>query len=100
MTVAFETPAFRPPAPIPREEPSGMLGFLLALRRNPLTTWTARHFREKVISGENALGRIIVVNDPAIIRHVLVDNAANYRKDDLQLRILAPGLGRGLLTAQ
>lgn len=41
----------------------------------------------------------MVVNDPAIIRHVLVDNAANYRKDDLQLRILAPGLGRGLLTA-
>ena len=76
-----------------------MLGFLLALRRNPLTTWTARHFREKVIAGENALGRIIVVNDPAIIRHVLVDNAANYRKDDLQLRVLAPGLGRGLLTA-
>ena len=77
-----------------------MLGFLLALRRDPLTTWTERHFREKVDSGEGILGRIMVVNDPAIIRHVLVDNAANYRKDDLQLRILAPGLGRGLLTAE
>ena len=34
------------------------------------------------------------------IRHVLLDNAANYRKDDLQLRVLSPGLGNGLLTAQ
>ena len=41
------------------------------------------------------LGRITVVNDPAAIRHVLVDNAANYRKDDLQRRVLAPGLGNG-----
>jgi cytochrome P450 len=41
-----------------------------------------------------------VVNDPVLIRHILLDNAANYRKDDLQLRVLAPGLGRGLLTAE
>ena len=100
MTDTLPIPAFHPPAPKPREEPPGLLGFLLALRRDPLTTWTERHFREKVVSGEGVLGRIMVVNDPAIIRHVLVDNAANYRKDDLQLRILAPGLGRGLLTAE
>ncbi len=41
-----------------------------------------------------------MVSDPAAIRHVLVDNAANYRKDDLQRRVLAPGLGNGLLTAE
>ena len=46
------------------------------------------------------LGRITVVSDPAAIRHILVDNAANYRKDDLQRRVLAPGLGNGLLTAE
>ncbi|MDF2812738.1 MAG: cytochrome, partial [Microvirga sp.] len=99
MIATPERPAFRPPAPRPRAEAPGLLTFLLALRRNPLTTWTERHFREKVISGEGILGRVMVVNDPPIIRHVLVDNAANYRKDDLQLRVLAPGLGRGLLTA-
>jgi len=71
----------------------------MAVRRNPLTTWTKRHFEERVLIGEGALGRVTVVSDPAVIRHVLLDNAANYRKDDLQLRVLAPGLGRGLLTA-
>ncbi|MFC4172352.1 cytochrome P450 [Microvirga sp. GCM10011540] len=100
MTGTLEVPLFRPPAPTPLSEPPGLLSFLLALRRNPLTTWTERHFEEPVLSGEGVLGRITVVNDPAVIRHILLDNAANYRKDDLQLRVLAPGLGRGLLTAE
>jgi cytochrome P450 len=77
-----------------------MFDFLAALRTNPLTTWTEDHFEHLIIAGEGALGRITVVHDPAAIRHVLVDNAGNYRKDDLQRRVLAPGLGNGLLTAE
>jgi cytochrome P450 len=100
MTDVVEAPLFRPPVPKPLQEPPGLLAFLLALRRNPLTTWTERHFQDRVITGDGILGRLTVVNDPTIIRHVLLDNAANYRKDDLQLRVLAPGLGRGLLTAE
>ncbi len=41
-----------------------------------------------------------MAHDPAAVRHVFLDNAANYRKDELQLRILSPGLGEGLLTAE
>jgi len=100
MTEILEAPLFRPPAPKPLEEPLGLVPFLLALRRNPLTTWTERHFEELILIGDGALGRITVVNDPTVIRHVLLDNAANYRKDDLQIRVLAPGLGRGLLTVE
>ena len=37
---------------------------------------------------------------PAGVKHVLVDNVANYVKDALQLRVLRPGLGDGLLTAE
>jgi cytochrome P450 len=100
MTETLEAPLFRPPAPKPRTEPLGTLAFLREVRRNPLATWMEEHFEELVIAGEGALGRLTVVHDPAIIRHILVDNAANYRKDDLQIRILAPGLGRGLVTAE
>lgn len=100
MSDLLDAPLFRPPAPKPLKEPPGLFAFLLALRRNPLTTWTERHFSEPVIEGDGVLGRMMVVSDPAVIRHVLLDNAGNYRKDDLQLRILAPGLGRGLLTAE
>lgn len=91
---------FRPPAPVPRRRPPDLFGFLAAARRNPLTTWTSDHFEHLVVAGDGVLGRVTVVSDPAAIRHILVDNAANYRKDDLQRRVLAPGLGNGLLTAE
>ncbi|HEX8165736.1 MAG TPA: cytochrome P450 [Beijerinckiaceae bacterium] len=97
--MASQTP-FRPPAPVPRRTAPDMFGFLKALRANPLTTWTEDHFEHLILAGDGALGRVTVVHDPAAIRHVLVDNAANYRKDDLQRRVLAPGLGNGLLTAE
>jgi len=100
MTDALDAPLFRPPAPKPRTEPLGTLAFLMAVRENPLATWMEEHFEEPVITGEGTLGRMTVVNDPALIRHILLDNAANYRKDDLQIRILAPGLGRGLVTVE
>src|SRR4028118_784369 len=100
MTDALDAPLFRPPAPKPRTEPLGTLAFLRAVRENPLATWMEEHFEEPVVAGEGSLGRMTVVNDPALIRHILLDNAANYRKDDLQIRILAPGLGRGLVTVE
>ncbi|MBB4039320.1 cytochrome P450 [Microvirga flocculans] len=100
MSDILEEPHFRPPAPKPRTEPLGTVAFLRAVRENPLSMWMQDHFIEPVITGDGALGRLTVVSDPAMIRHILLDNAANYRKDDLQIRILAPGLGRGLVTAE
>lgn len=91
---------FRPPAPLPRRTAPDMFDLLAALRTNPLATWTQEHFEHLIVAGEGVLGRVTVVSDPEAIRHVLVDNAQNYRKDDLQRRVLAPGLGRGLLTAE
>ena len=90
----------RPPAPQPLERPLGTVPLLFAMRRNPLGTWTRAHYEEPILHGESIIGRICVVNDPAGIRHVLVDNAANYLKDDLQQRLLGPGLAGGLLLAE
>ncbi len=42
----------------------------------------------------------VLVHDPAAIRRVLVDNAANYRKDPIQRRILSVGLADGLLSVE
>jgi cytochrome P450 len=98
---ANETAAFfRPPVPKPLRRPPDLFDFLKAARRNPLESWTEEHFQTPIMVGEGALGHVMVLSDPAAIRHVLVDNAANYRKDDLQRRVLAPGLGNGLLTAE
>jgi cytochrome P450 len=90
----------RAPAPFPRKRPLNRLGVVMALRRNPLSIWTERHFTERAFAGEGLRGYGLFLADPAGIRRVLVENAANYPKDDLQRKVLAPGLGQGLLVAE
>jgi cytochrome P450 len=89
-----------PPAPLPRDEPLGPFSTMWVLRKNPIETWTKAHFELPILVGRTLLGTIAVVNDPAAIRHVFVDNAGNYIKDALQKRILGPGLADGLLEAE
>ncbi|MGL4240328.1 MAG: cytochrome P450 [Beijerinckiaceae bacterium] len=93
---------FRPPAPIPHAERMNPLQLLLAIRRNPVAAWGVWHFEEPYVQANTPLlGHTLVVNDPAMLRHVLVDNVANYPKSDLARRVLAPaGAADGLLTSE
>ena len=107
MALSFDTsadpnllPAIVPPAPVPLREPLRPIAFLRALRRNPIETWTQAHFERPILTGRGLLGIGAVVSHPPSIRRVLVDNVANYRKDALQKRVLAPGLSDGLLTVE
>lgn len=70
------------------------------LRKNPIETWTKAHFELPILIGPTILGTIAAVNDPAAIRRILLDNAANYRKDGLQRRLLGEGLRDGLLVVE
>ncbi len=97
--MSAEAIAFRPPAPQPLEKPLGVLARIATLRRNPIEIWTRAHYERPVMVGRTIFGHRAVVSDPAGVRRVFLDHVANYRKDDLQLRVLRPGLGNGLLTA-
>jgi len=90
----------RPPAPVPPQGALGPIALYRALRANALTAWRAEAYEEAYIVGRNRLGGFVLLNDPDLIRHVLIDNAANYPKDNLQLEKLTPAVGRGLLTAE
>ncbi len=97
--LTLTTQPFTPFAPAPREHRPNTLLHLWLLARNPIETWTKAHFEELILAERTMLGRVTVVNDPALIRRVFVEAADIYPKDPLQLRILGPGLGDGLLTA-
>lgn len=89
-----------PPAPVPRSEPLSLIALLRMLKNNPLEAWTLAHFEQPIVMGGFSIGRFAVVSDPAAIRRVLLENAANYQKDWLQRRILSAGLANGLLSAE
>jgi cytochrome P450 len=93
---------FRPPAPIPHAERMNPLQLILAIRRNPVSAWGVWHFEEPFVQARTPLlGDTIVVNDPAMLRHVLVDNVQNYPKSGIARRVLAPaGAADGLLTSE
>ncbi len=91
---------FRPPAPAPNSGTLGLFKLLATLKRNPLECWSEQHFSEPIATVTLPIGQVLLVHEPNAIRHVLLDNAANYRKDPLQRRVLSAGLGDGLLSVE
>src|ERR1035438_805391 len=85
-------PAYFPPAPKPQAHPLGPIALIRTLKRNPLECWATQHFEQPVVAGGLPIGHVLLVHEPGAIRHVLLDNAANYRKDRLQRRVLSAGL--------
>ena len=81
-------------------KPISMPQFLWIAWREPLTMWSERHFSELILFGQSALGFAINVSDPAGVRHVLLENAKNYDKGELQKRVLGPLLAEGLLLVE
>ena len=73
---------------------------LLAIRRDPTAVFVdaARQFGE-VAYLKIGPRRGFLVTNPADVRHVLLDNAANYRKSPLYDK-LRQSLGNGLLTSE
>ena len=92
--------AYCPPAPKPQPHPLKPLALLRTLKRNPLECWAAAHFERPIVVGGLPIGHVLLVHEPGAIRRVLLDNAANYRKDRLQRRVLSAGLNDGLLSAE
>ncbi|HXN66074.1 MAG TPA: cytochrome P450 [Bradyrhizobium sp.] len=92
--------AYCPPAPRPQTRPLKTLALIRTLKRNPLECWAAPHFERPIVAGGLPIGHVLLVHEPGAIRRVLLDNAANYRKDRLQRRILSAGLNDGLLSAE
>ncbi|MDX3930160.1 MAG: cytochrome P450 [Shinella sp.] len=91
---------FEPPAPKPRTVPPSRLEIIRTVFRNPLELWGEPSYTLPWIDTRFFRERTLIVNDPGLIKHVLVDNAANYRLADVRQLVLRPILRDGLLTAE
>ena len=91
---------FHPPAPKPRTTPPSTLEMIRIVYRNPLELWGEPSYNEPWICVNGIGGPLVIANDPGLIRHVLVDNAKNYKLATVRQMILRPILRDGLLTAE
>jgi len=88
------------PAPVPRRGRMPVLQFFRTLHDNMIATYAEEAYEHAVVA-RKMFGRTrFLINDPAAIKYVLLDNAANYQKTEITRRILEPGLGRGLITSE
>ncbi len=84
---------------MPRSELS-LPGFLRAIRTNALTMWPAAAYEQEV-RRRRLFGRTyMLLNSPAAIHRVLVENPGNYRRSPASVRILRPITGNGLLLSE
>ena len=98
MTEALS--AKRPAAPVPRRKPVSFLRVLWELRQNPIAAFGEGAYRLPLVHLTSRIRDFLLVNEPGAIRHVLLDNAANYIKSDQVQRLTRPALGNGLLNAE
>ncbi len=96
----LDQPRLAPPIHAIRSTDPGALGMIRILRGNALEMWGRRAYERPSMVG-SFMGRIqVLLNDPDAIGHVLVRNAANYRRPGISRRVLAPLLGDGLLLSE
>ena len=88
------------PAPVPRRGRLSLLEFFRTLHDNMIATYSEEAYERDIVERKTFGRRRFLINDPAAIKHVLIDNAANYQKTEITRRILEPGLGKGLITSE
>jgi cytochrome P450 len=88
------------PAPNKRANATSARDLARALGQNALLSFPPEAFEKDVVARRFFGRRQIILNRPAGIQHILVDNPANYRRTAATMRMLQPLLGKGLLLSE
>ena len=74
-------------------------GFFGEPARTAVYGWSERAFEAPYLKRKVLGYTVHIPLQPALVQHVLLDNAANYVKPDLVKKLLKPTIGRGLLSS-
>ena len=87
-------------APAARGSGASLVGFLFRRRDNWLEAFGPAAYEAPVIEQRLLWRHNLILNEPAAVKRVLLDNAENYTKTVIARRLLEPGLGKGLITME
>lgn len=88
------------PAPRPPDRRLSLRKLLDVLRDNQIAAYGVEAYSSDIIEWRMLWRHSMLLNEPGAIKHVLLDNAANYHKTELTRRQIEPAVGRGLLTSE
>ncbi len=89
-----------PPAARWPGRPLTGLRLIGAMRRNMLSIWGPRAYELPIIHGKLYGRERILVNDPAAIRRVLIENPSGYEKPAPTRRLTRPIIGEGVFLSE
>ena len=90
---------FVPPVPKPQPNRLSLLARFVLARRNVLELLRERNYSMKMGRFRFPGLDIVLANDPALIRRILVDEAHNFPKAEMLRRTLEPAIGNGVFIA-
>lgn len=88
------------PVPYAGAERQSWRAIAKGLGRNALAGFPPRAFEEMAVARSFVGRQQIILSDPSGIRHILIENAENYRRTASVFRLLGPVLGNGLFLAE
>jgi cytochrome P450 len=88
------------PGPVPPPEPLSFFSFLRTMQDNAIAVYHERVYEEWMVETRLFRLRNFIVNDPEAIRRVLLDNAANYGKGNIEPRVEVSGAGNAYKPAE
>lgn len=90
---------YRPPAPEPLPPLRALIRALARRERDLLGLLPEGAYRSLIAPLGNSRRQILLVNDPALVREVLVDRVESFPKNDLFVGALEPLIGQGVFIS-
>jgi len=82
----------------PPAKPLSFLKSLRASKGNSFETVPLAAYEQPIYERKSVFGRMLMISDPEGVRRVLVDNVANYPKNEMSDRFFSAMFGEGLLS--
>lgn len=94
-----DQPLYIPPYPVPRAKRPSLLERLVLLRKSWLSVFFGKSYTMKTGQIKLPLHNLYVINQPDLVRRVLVDDAAKYPKSQVLYQMLTLLVGDGIFIS-
>ena len=90
---------YRPPAPVPTTPVRALVQGIISNQRDLLSLMPEEAYRLMVSEVGRTRRKIILVNDPALVRRLLTEDANEFPKNDLMVGALQPLVGDSVFVS-